>query len=701
MNSEQANFASDFDLTRFLAQQQQTNGGANIAGSSSGGHMNPAGEGSSSQLDLQQLDNSQQRARRSATTHLQGRPDALMASTEQRNDDRPMMGLQQQQSVANAGNQVNFDALQQLLSMQMDGSHNQMQLQQLQQHTQHGGGQPANMAANAQALLEQQVRLNQLQQLQQLQNQIFQQQIELISGQTNMSPNVVENMHGSFRDPTSFHGLPTPANSTEIRAQPSSNFVSPMILQNYGTHPSQTPMTQFSSPNPMPQGPSSAPAHIAFSNNPPSLPSPADLDFDLEPLTSPWLGAYQGTEQSQVQPDSTASRINAQQKSGTKRTAPNSEDDLSASQARKRHSPAVTTTTGRPPRHAASGNARASGSASLTSTPAIRSRDDSRDSVADTPSPVDLSVSSSIAMPPPAPPTMQSQSVGSNQAYNPNLSPVTPASIMNLGSIGLNSGLSPPLNGNANSSREAGGSGTSSSSGKSKPTAKSKASSSAASSSKSSKKASTNSSMISPSLKPLLPGGLPPASAAHLALHPNYTHHLSGSAPALNISPSTPLPQPTLQVRKTSHKAAEQKRRDSLKTSFDDLRLLLPPIPLPTDDNYDGSPPLPGSMPPRGPPRGEIQGPNRAVSKLQLLRCGNDYIRQLLRMVGRRDDYIEGLKKEVTALRMLVADDPDKLDKLKEIVAMDLELELDASEANGPRLGGVMEGEEGEEEADE
>ncbi len=259
----------------------------------------------------------------------------------------------------------------------------------------------------------------------------------------------------------------------------------------------------------MPQGPSSAPAHIAFSHNQPSLPSPAELDFDLEPLTSPWLGAYQGTEHSQAHasPDITSSRSTAQKKSGTKRTAPNSEEDISASQARKRHSPAVCATAGRPMRHAAS---RASGSTSLTSTPALRSRSrnnsTAEDPVADTPSPVDLSVSSSIAMPPPAPPAMQSQPVGSNQAHNPTLSPVTPASIMNLGRIGLGSGLSPPLNGNPSTGRDAGGSGASSS-GKTKAAPKPKASSSGAGSSKSSKKASSNASMISPSLKPILPGG--------------------------------------------------------------------------------------------------------------------------------------------------------------------------------------------------
>lgn len=143
----------------------------------------------------------------------------------------------------------------------------------------------------------------------------------------------------------------------------------------------------------------------------------------------------------------------------------------------------------------------------------------------------------------------------------------------------------------------------------------------------------------------------------------------------------TPLPQPTLQVRKTSHKAAEQKRRDSLKTSFDDLRLLLPPIPLPNDEGYDGEPPLPGAMPPRGPPRGEVAGPNRAVSKLQLLRCGNDFIRVLKGRVARRDEYIERLKGEVNTLRGMIGEE-----LLENMEKLNLDEDLDAEEANAPKM---------------
>jgi hypothetical protein len=142
--------------------------------------------------------------------------------------------------------------------------------------------------------------------------------------------------------------------------------------------------------------------------------------------------------------------------------------------------------------------------------------------------------------------------------------------------------------------------------------------------------------------------------------------------------------------RKTSHKAAEQKRRDSLKSTFDDLRLLLPPIPLPSsDDRFADDPLLPGALPPRGPPKAGGEGPNKGVSKLQLLMCGNDYLRMLKARVERRDEEIEKLRREVKRLRLMcggivcggmggggdVAED------------LDLERDLDAIEAFGPELG--------------
>jgi Helix-loop-helix DNA-binding domain len=105
---------------------------------------------------------------------------------------------------------------------------------------------------------------------------------------------------------------------------------------------------------------------------------------------------------------------------------------------------------------------------------------------------------------------------------------------------------------------------------------------------------------------------------------------------------------------KISHKAAEQKRRDSLKTTFDDLRTLLPPITLPTEEGCPDEAILP---PPRTPPRGNVDDPKRGISKLQLLRSGNDYIRLLKEKISRRDNEISLLRSEVQRLRGFISED--------------------------------------------
>ena len=151
-----------------------------------------------------------------------------------------------------------------------------------------------------------------------------------------------------------------------------------------------------------------------------------------------------------------------------------------------------------------------------------------------------------------------------------------------------------------------------------------------------------------------------------------------------SASPSSPFMPP--QVRKSSHKAAEQKRRDSLKTSFDDLRLLLPPIPLPSDEGFPDEPILPGAMPPRGPPKGSADGPNRGVSKLQLLRCGNEFIKVLKGRIDRRDDEIERLRREVQRLRLVSGDDG----AVEGEEPIDLTKDLDLCELNMSMFGRAM-----------
>ena len=64
---------------------------------------------------------------------------------------------------------------------------------------------------------------------------------------------------------------------------------------------------------------------------------------------------------------------------------------------------------------------------------------------------------------------------------------------------------------------------------------------------------------------------------------------------------------------------------------------------------------LPGALPPRGPPKAGGEGPNKGVSKLQLLICGNEFIKTLKGRVERRDDEIVRLRQEVKKLRELLS----------------------------------------------
>lgn len=342
--------------------------------------------------------------------------------------------------------------------------------------------------------------------------------------------------------------------------------------------------------------------------------------------------------------------------------------------------------------------------------------------VGDTPSPVDLS------MPPPAPPSSSDHPEGGNNSnmdmmevggmmmmemgsggggggemmgfegmgVEARLMPVTPASIMNLGRLGLNANVNTG-NGNNNETSQ-----VSTISGNSvQPTRQSRS----ALAGMGKLKLATNerggkgsrgggrgpaSSLISPSLKPILPG------TSYPSLSPFYllSFMIAGSTdtPMSPTTPATAGGTPPLQVRKTSHKAAEQKRRDSLKTTFDDLRGLLPPItlpelPSPSDDPNNPVPAralLPGALPPRGPPKTGGEGPNKGVSKLQLLICGNEYIRTLKGRVDRRDAEIVKLRKEVGRLRERIGIETDG--QLEQDMC-DLEKDLDACEIGKSGVG--------------
>jgi hypothetical protein len=144
---------------------------------------------------------------------------------------------------------------------------------------------------------------------------------------------------------------------------------------------------------------------------------------------------------------------------------------------------------------------------------------------------------------------------------------------------------------------------------------------------------------------------------AHLSLKSNYQNILEGRGKDLGIGFPTES-HTGVAVKKTSHKAAEQKRRDSLKSGFDDLRILLPPITYDPEKDGDGSERPAGSLPPRGPPRNMPgvgnEHPNRGVSKLALLRAANEHIVRLQRRVERRDTLMEKMREELATLRLEV-----------------------------------------------
>ncbi|KAI0764594.1 hypothetical protein BD413DRAFT_576149 [Trametes elegans] len=560
--------------------------------------------------------------------------------------------MQYQQHLGGMQQQVNMDVLENLLSIP-DGASQQM------------SSQPQLPQMSPQALLEQQMRLNQLQQLVLLQNQIVQQ----LSGQASFSlPPMLERP----RD-TQQYGLPTPASSTELRAQQIPDFVSPMLLHSGGG-----PMgTMVQNPPPMlpnfipqqapPTAPHSAPANIVFSTSAIPL-SPGDIDFHIP---SPFLGPHNPGNATQGAATSSqgASDSRGAASSGKRRNTSSSGDESTATSkhARKRQSPGI-----RPPSNGPSSSRRGSlrGTRSANSTPLFpatmtamrpspvqRSFQGTSDIPGDTPSPVDPPMpppahpasggpsgahsNSSTTSSPPLPPTPASPAM---PAPTSQITPVTPASMLKLGRLAVNSSLAAQLSGHEDGAAPKLKEGRMTTrSGTSKGKSTEKAGSVA---------------LTSPALKPIRPAG-------NAVITPTAA------------SPSAPFTQP-MHVRKTSHKAAEQKRRDSLKTSFDDLRILLPPIPLPSEEGFPDEPLLPGAMPPRGPPKGNAEGPNRGVSKLQLLRCGNEFIKVLKGRVERRDEEIAKLRGEVRRLRDIVGEEAAAPPEGQEM--LDLERDLDACE---------------------
>ncbi|CAE6421666.1 hypothetical protein ACGC1H_001846 [Rhizoctonia solani] len=548
--------------------------------------------------------------------------------------------------------------------MQMDSlsgphsTHTSPMLNPIPDHTQ-GYGAPqmvGNEIARLHHHLEQQRRLNELNQLQ---NRILQQQLEIMG--CNPPSSHVQ---------VGYQGLMTPVSSAELRPMIyDSNLVSSALGNHADLYrsllsPAVTPnlVGSTSHPSPFPQAHHGTPDFLS------PLTSPA-----IQPSPNPFQSFGQGTTSAIPSPAQKSFPTLPSPSFGPSRSKRASTSDVDA--ARKRASPIVKPT---PPAKTGSSNKR---------TPRMRPRGDSiaqprasplpsphpsgtiepvGDVPNSSPSPVDLSAT--FSMPPPAVPiarTSPSQEVdtimeqpesadgtpAASANGSPSLAPVTPASLMNLGHnatqpTGLKHG--PEVSRPTTSSK------------KDKAKDINQATKTVPKGKVAIPKSGTTvrqSPAILPMISPAIKPGLTAEAIAHLSTKSNYQNTLEGRAAALGINPSAGGSSYGSDGRKTSHKAAEQKRRDSLKAGFDDLRLLLPPITLSACAELD-----PGAAPPRGPPRnvpGGEDNPNRAVSKLALLRFSNEWIVKLGRRVERRDKAIEELKKEVQLLREKLSSDAD------------------------------------------
>ncbi|KAI8340849.1 hypothetical protein BC941DRAFT_460063 [Chlamydoabsidia padenii] len=137
--------------------------------------------------------------------------------------------------------------------------------------------------------------------------------------------------------------------------------------------------------------------------------------------------------------------------------------------------------------------------------------------------------------------------------------------------------------------------------------------------------------LISPGLNPA-----PPSSDTehNLMTRSNYQNLMEGKAAVLGFSPTI---KSGIEVRRTAHKAAEQKRRDSLKEWFERLRheveegYVKGGSKRQRDDDDDDD---------------DEDDPSKPMSKVLLLRYAYEYIAQLKDSLVERDDLIASLMKK-------------------------------------------------------
>ncbi|ORY94086.1 hypothetical protein BCR43DRAFT_517086 [Syncephalastrum racemosum] len=157
--------------------------------------------------------------------------------------------------------------------------------------------------------------------------------------------------------------------------------------------------------------------------------------------------------------------------------------------------------------------------------------------------------------------------------------------------------------------------------------------------------------LISPSLQPngkRLSAMEEQVAAAELATKSNYQNMREGKAKSLGIDFSSSF-QSGVENRRSAHKAAEQKRRDTLKQSFDSLRQELADALIDTDIEEG---------PARRALREEKEKEVKQMSKVLLIQHSYEYILRLKNQNRHKDDEMEKLRNEVCCLRKQLQDVP-------------------------------------------
>lgn len=300
-------------------------------------------------------------------------------------------------------------------------------------------------------VMDQQIRIQQLQQLQALQKQIFEQQVRLLimprrtrlisvdgsatcrrclSSQQPPFPACYAailpiSLRTSYtrsvlQDCNNLSSLnPVLGSSTELHPQRASmDYVSPMFLGYVDHPPDNSHYAPSIPPSPYEDSPRvsrhpgsmSAPAHIAFNSK---HVMPSDLDLDMSPLTSPWLGAH-GAQSSSSQ---------FMHRPSIKRTAsPGAEEAQGSSRKRKTNGSMA-------PKASASLSRRSPRATKSTNSTPFLSAGLPDGDVQESPSPVDLS------MPPPVETSALAGPSSQHEMTASSMTPVTPAMIMNLGKM--------------------------------------------------------------------------------------------------------------------------------------------------------------------------------------------------------------------------------------------------------------------------